>query len=381
MSDATFAAAASEHPSANDAVAEVVGEILQSIGPAADLVVIFATGEHAEALPDVVRTVRTLLNPRVLVGATAVSVVGGAREIEGRAGLTLWAARFGTDIEPIRLEAFRSPQGELLVAGGGVIGRNEGTLLLLADPFTFPATEVLDHLGETAPGVTIIGGFASAGQMAGQNVLILDDERFRDGAVGVWLPPSVRVSPVVSQGCRPIGQPLTVTRGEGNVINELAGASALTRLMSQLEALGEEEKELVQAGLHVGIVVDEHQMDFGAGDFLVRGVIGADRDAGSVVIGDQIQIGTTVQFHVRDARTADEDLRLLLDGRPAAGVLLFTCNGRGLHLFGEPHHDATVVADSCGTDAIAGMFCAGEFGPIGGQTFVHGFTASMALFS
>ena len=118
-----------------------------------------------------------------------------------------------------------------------------------------------------------------------------------------------------------------------------------------------------------------------AGDFLVRNVLGADRAAGAVAVGDEVPVGATVQFQVRDAASADEDLRSLLAGHDAAGALVFTCNGRGTHLFGRPDHDAEVISDHVGSGAVGGMFCAGELGPVGGRSFLHGFTASVLLFS
>jgi small ligand-binding sensory domain FIST len=186
---------------------------------------------------------------------------------------------------------------------------------------------------------------------------------------------------VVSQGCRPIGSPFVVTRSERNVVAELAGEPALERLRTIAEAASEEERALLQRGLHVGIVVDEHRSEFGRGDFLVRNVLGGDRATGSIAVGDVVEVGQTVQFHVRDADAADEDLRELLVGRSAQAALVFTCNGRGRHLFGVADHDAAMLDDLVGPIPAAGAFCAGEIGPVGGRNFLHGFTASVALFS
>ena len=373
-----FAAAISEHPLATQAVGEVVGQVLETLGTPPDVAMLFVTAPHAGALEDIARAVRRLVNPRVLVGATAVSVLGGSQEVEETPAIALWAGRFDLDVEPVRLEAIPTDDS-LFVAGGGVLNRNEGTLLLLADPFSFPVEQVLAHLRETAPDVAIIGGMASAARGAGGNVLVLDDELFRSGAVGVWLPPEVKVGTVVSQGCRPIGQPYVVTKAERNVIYELAGQEALGRLNETIDQLTDHEKRLLANGLHIGHVIDEHRTDFGRGDFLVRGVMGADRKVGALAIGDEIEVGATVQFQVRDASSADEDLRELIKGRRAGGALVFTCNGRGVQLFGDPSHDADVVSEATGA-AVAGMFCAGEFGPVGHVNFVHGFTASIALF-
>ena len=171
-----------------------------------------------------------------------------------------------------------------------------------------------------------------------------------------------------------------MTRAERNVLYELAGRPALDRLMELVGSLDDHERALAARGLHIGRVIDEHRMDFGRGDFLIRGVLGGDREAGAVAVGDEVEVGATVQFQVRDAASADEDLRELMAGRAAAGALVFTCNGRGSALFGVPDHDAEVVSESLALAPVAGMFCAGELGPVGGRNFVHGFTASIALF-
>ena len=190
------------------------------------------------------------------------------------------------------------------------------------------------------------------------------------------------IATVVSQGCRPVGDPYVVTRAEGNVVHELGGQSALTRLEQVVADLGPDERSMAQkGGLHIGRVIDERPAHFGPGDFLIRAVLGADRESGAVAIGDEAEVGATLQFQVRDAASADEDLRELLAGRRADGALLFTCNGRGIGLFGEPDHDAAVLDAVVAGGATAGMFCAGELGPVGGRNFLHGYTASMILFT
>ena len=173
---------------------------------------------------------------------------------------------------------------------------------------------------------------------------------------------------------------MIVTRAERHMLLELAGQPALERFNDVVAGLDEADRRLLANGIHIGVVVDERPAEFGRGDFLVRNVFGADRDNGAIAVGDEVPVATTVQFHVRDAQTADEDLRELL-GRAgdADGALLFTCNGRGTHLFGTRHHDADLVA-AVASGQVAGMFCAGEIGPVGGRSFVHGFTASIALF-
>lgn len=375
-----FAAALSEHPLATQATGEIIGQVLDELGRAPDLAIIFVTSPFGGAIEDIARTVRSLLNPRVLLGAVVVSVIAGDREVEDTPAVSLWAARFELDLEPVRLEAFRPGGDEILVAGGGVIGRDSGTLIVLADPFSFPTPEILEHLGDAAPGVKIIGGLASAGRGPGGNTLVLDDERFTDGAVGVWLPPEVTVTPVVSQGCRPIGDPLTVTRAERNVIYGLAGQPALDRLMGIIEKLSDEDKTVASNGLQVGVILDEHTIDRPGREFLIRGVVGADRAAGGVAVSDDVAVGATIQFHVRDAAAAHEQLVRLLHGRHPAAALVFTASERGSDFFGHPNHDASEVSGAIGGRPVAGMFCSGEIGPIGGKNRLHSQTASIALF-
>jgi small ligand-binding sensory domain FIST len=204
-----------------------------------------------------------------------------------------------------------------------------------------------------------------------------------DGAVGVVLPAGVATATVVSQGCRPVGEPMIVTAADRNRLVTLAGRPAFERLEQVARAADPTDRARMAEGLHLGIAVDEHRATFGRGDFLVRNLLGADRETGALVTSEHVPVGTTVQFQVRDATSADEDLRILLAdaslAEPADGALVFTCNGRGQRLFGTADHDATVVADAVATDAVAGMFCAGEIGPVEGRSFLHSFTASVLL--
>jgi len=376
----SFAAAISEHPLATHATGEVVGEVLEQVGEAPDLAVLFVTTPHLGLMAEIAETVRTVLKPGALVGATASSVVGGPREVEEEAAISLWAGRVGP-VEPVRLEAQRLNGGWALT--GLPSATEEGDhklLLLLTDPFSFPVDGVLDRLRAKAPGLRVVGGMASAARGPGGNRLVLDDRVHSEGAVGVLVDPSAVSGTVVSQGCRPVGRAYVVTRATDNVIHDLAGVPALDRLREVVAALPPSDRELVQHGLHVGRVIDEQQDTFGRGDFLIRNVMGADAEAGDLAIGDRAEVGSTVQFQVRDADSADEDLRQLLSGHRGRAALVFTCNGRGSHLFGEPDHDARLVHEQVGRGAVAGMFCAGEFGPVGSRNFVHGFTASVVLF-
>ena len=212
---------------------------------------------------------------------------------------------------------------------------------------------------------------------------MLDGRVYEDGAVAVLIDGPVAVRSVVSQGCRPIGRPMIVTKADGNLIRELGRRPVLEAVREMFAGLSEDDRDLVRAGLHVGRVINEYQEKFGRGDFLVRNVIGSDEEGG-LAVTDFVRVGQTIQFQVRDADTADEDLRALLEdqqrGAPPAGALLFTCNGRGTRMFPGPNHDAALLREVLGPIPVAGFFAMGEIGPIGGQNFVHGFTASVALF-
>lgn len=357
-----FAAAVSEHPVTATAVGEVAGEVLERLGGTSpDLAMLFVTEAHAGALEDAARAVRSILSPGVLLGCAAVAVVGPGVEVEERPGVSLWAGRVGA-VAPF-VEGVPAPFEPV-------------ALLLLADPFTFDAETFLAEVG-----VPVYGGMASAARGPGGNRLVVDDEMATSGAVGAWLGPGVRVRSIVSQGCRPIGSPYVVTKAERNVIYELGGTAPMQRLLDMARTqLPEEDVQLINQGLHLGMVVDERKVDFGPGDFLVRNVLGADPENGAIAVGDLMEVGRTVQYHVRDADSADEELRRLLAGEDAAAALLFTCNGRGRRLFGEPDHDAGVLHDALDGAPAAGFFAAGELGPIGGRNALHGFTASIALF-
>lgn len=366
-----FAAAISEHPVTATAVGEVTGQVLETVGDAPDLAMLFVTLPHAGALEDAARAVRAVLHPVALVGCAAVAVVGPGREVEAAPAVSLWAGRVGA-VAAVAWSGREPPPPPPF---------SPRALALVGDPFSFPADEAFDAFAHAYPGIPVTGGMASGAHGPGGNRLLLDDRVLSSGAVGAWIGSEVGVETIVSQGCRPVGVPLTVTKGEGQLVHELAGRAALTQLFDMAQRdLTPQEVELVNSGgLHVGRVIDEHKADFGPGDFLVRNVLGADRETGSIAVGDDVSVGATLQFHLRDAGTADEELRRLLAPRSAEAGLLFTCTGRGVHLFGKPHHDARLLAEALDDAPVAGFFAQGEFGEIGGRNFVHGYTASIAL--
>ena len=374
-----YASSLSTHHDPGVAIGETIGEILEVIGPQPDAVVVFISGDLMNHAQEFLAATHQLLQPKTLIGTTAVSVIAGAREVEEQSAVAMWAGKFAGTVSAVRLEARQTPDRGIEI--DELSGADAHTLVLVADPFSFPTELAVDSWSASHPEIQVIGGLASGANAPNRNRFLLDDRIFDTGAVGLLIGGATHVEPLVSQGCRPVGSPLIVTSAEGNLVHELGGKPALRRLEEMFNGLSESEQLLVNQGLHIGRVINEHQADFGTGDFLIRAVMGADQRTGSLAIGDSPPVGSTVQFQVRDAESADEDLRLMVGPISSAdGALLFTCNGRGSHLFEHPDHDAAIVADLVRREAVAGMFCAGEIGPVGTRSFLHGFTASAALF-
>lgn len=386
-----FAAALSTKPQSEKALEEACAQALAGFKVPPDLAVLFFSGHHAEAAEDLAEEAKRLLSPRALIGCVGESIVGNDREIEMSPALSVWLACFadGVQVDAFQLMLERTADGPCLLGWPDALATADplqSAILLLGDPFTFPADLFLEQLNRESPGLRVMGGMASGVRAAGQCRLVRDGEVADAGAVGVLLQGPIGLRSIVSQGCRPIGRHMVITKAEDNIIYELGGRPPLAVLQELWPQLTPDEQRLFQQGLHIGRVLSEYRGEFQRGDFLVRNVLGLDRDSGAMGITDRVRTGQTVQFHVRDAETADEDLHALLQldvaahSRKPAGALLFTCNGRGSRLFAEAHHDTRAVRSEVGNIPIAGFFAAGELGPVGGQNFIHGFTASVALF-
>jgi small ligand-binding sensory domain FIST len=385
-----FAAALSTIPDSARAADDVCQRALESLQGRPDLAVLFVSGDHVNAARQLAAQVCKRLETEALIGCSGESIVGEVQEIERRPAVSLWVARLPqVGIRMMHLLLERTSDGASIVGWHESLEQqwpDAATMLVLGDPFSFPADVMLQRLNEDRPGLQVVGGMASTASAPGENRLFFGSDALDQGAIAVILDGDVRVRTVVSQGCRPIGKHFVVTRSEGNVIYELGGKPALLQLKSIFDTLPTSEQQLVQTGLHVGRVVNEYQDQFEQGDFLVRNVMGIDPNDGSIAVGDFFRPGQTVQFHVRDQKSADSEMRSLLAqvrddplAKPGGG-LLFTCNGRGTRLFPEPDHDASVIGETLGRIPVAGFFAAGELGPIGGKNFMHGFTASIALF-
>jgi small ligand-binding sensory domain FIST len=347
-----------------------------------DLAFLFLSPAHLDEAEAAAEAVRAELAPRHLLGCVAEGVVARVRELEEGPAVAVWAGALpGAEIECFHVAAVQTDDG-IAVAGFPELDE-PAFVALLVDPFTFPTGAFLTGLNERYERIPLVGGIAVGGQRPGAQALILDEAVHAEGAVGAVVS-GLPVLTVVSQGCRPIGREAVVTRCEGNVVSELAGMPALERLRREIAALSPEEQALAARGLLAGLVIDENRPEYDTGDFLMRGLLGADEATGALALGDSVRVGQTLRFFVRDATSADADLHQALGGalrrgRPA-GALLFACNGRGTNMFPERDHDARIVTETLGTQALAGFFCGGEIGPVGGKAFLHGFTATLAVF-
>jgi small ligand-binding sensory domain FIST len=322
-----------------------------------------------------------------VLGCNASGVIGGAREVEMEPAVSV----LGMRLPDVKLTPFRLSPEELAAASGGaglvaaldLYPTDRPNFICLADPMSCDVERLLSLFNEGYPGRPVIGGLSSAVAVGAPNWLCVDGEIVRSGAVGVALSGGVEFETIVSQGCRPVGKPMIVTKADQNVIFELAGKPAFEALRETVAALPDRDRRLARDAIFVGLVINEYGSHFNRGDFLVRNLLGFDAQSGALAVGAAVRRGQTVQFQLRDAETSEEDLRELLgkaNGRgEARGAFLVSCCGRGRGLYGKPDHDIKTVLQAHGPLPLAGFFANGEFGPVGGRNFVHGYTSSLVF--
>ena len=375
----------SDLPNTIDAFADAAAVARSGLSGPADLCLAFVGAHHLDQIEAGMIEIAARLQPEVMFGCSAAGVVGPGRELEAGPGAVVWAAELpGAEIESFEVSGEQGADPDEL-DGLPAPARAADAVIVLADPYSFAAGPLLRRLNAERPGTPVLGGLASAA-IEGSAPLLLDGEVSDAGAVGCLLR-GVDLTPCVSQGATPVGPEIAITAADGNVIRELAFKPALERLGEVVASLDEDERRQAAEGMLIGVVIDENRPEHERGDFLVRPIVGGDRESGAVAIGERVRVGQTVRMHVRDGVSADADLREALalqagalGSAGAAGVLMFTCNGRGRGMFGVGDHDADAVEDALGVP-VGGFFCAGEIGPVGGRNFLHGFTATLAVFA
>ncbi|MEU4573785.1 FIST N-terminal domain-containing protein [Nonomuraea sp. NPDC023979] len=369
-----------------EAAERAVGQALARLSGQADLVCFFICGDDPEDVARAGERAMRMAPEAHVIGCSATGVIGDGQGVELTPAVSAWAATLdGAELTTFALETLTA-EDRFVVVGLPERTADDHVAILLADPYSFPTDAFVERSAEVLGDLPLVGGLANGLQGRGSVRLFADGEVYTEGAIGVLISGAIRVSTVVSQGCRPIGPSMVVTRCEENLLLELAGQPALSRLEDIVSDLDEDDRELVAAGLQIGLAMDEYAERHERGDFLIRGVIGIDPEREAVAIGDIVDIGRTVRFQVRDAATADEDLYDVLDAHREElgrvdGALLFSCNGRGSAMFGTADHDPVALRDTLGPIGVAGFFAAGEVGPVAGHNHVHGFTASVLVFS
>jgi small ligand-binding sensory domain FIST len=389
-----FAGALSTLASSDRAEEQVTQRLAEDLsGARPDLLTVFVSHHHGAAIEGLGPRLAERTGARVLLGCTGESIIGAGREVENEPALAVWGASLpGTRLGPFHATAEPGPDDRAVFSAlPDVRDPGRASLLMVADPFSFPMDEYLQRLNEDLPGVPAVGGMASGGMGPGQNLLFDAGGLVGEGALGVVLEGGIEVRSVVSQGCRPIGRPWVVTACQGHLVQRLGGKPALEVLMETVQDLEDPDRDLFQRAPFVGLAVDPTKSVFERGDFLVRGIVGLQPQERSIAIADLPRRGMTVQFLVRDAASAGNDLEALMrsqgggalpgGGSASAGALLFSCNGRGSRMFETPDHDVSRVRAGLAADVpVAGFFAMGEIGPVGGRNFLHGFTASVAVF-
>ncbi len=384
---ARFRSALSTHPYLEDALHHLetqVGEV-----PAPDLALVFFSAHFTPQAKDLLHGIQALFTPRHIAGVSAESVLATGSEVERQPAISLMLAWFPG--VTIHLQHYHTDDWNRLLSTAEAlrealpITERTRLLLLFGDPFSTPMGGLLDAINEYHPGLNVSGGMASGASMPGGNALLCNDQVHQRGMLALAFEGDLHAETVVSQGCRPLGEPLSVTLAHRNIILRLENEPATTQLQRMIDTLPEETRAQLGQGLFVGRATNPTLETFGRGDFIIRPIIGLDQRSGAIALGDYVRSGDVVQFFLRDAETAREDLEMLLLPQtfrePPAGVLLFTCNGRGTRMYPHPNGDVSVLADYLGADLpLSGFFCAGEIGAVNGQNFLHGHTASLVIF-
>ncbi|MBI4348914.1 MAG: FIST C-terminal domain-containing protein [Elusimicrobia bacterium] len=387
-----WASAISERPSIEEAVRECAGKVQSALDGQADLAILFLSQHFQADYEEAPKLVDRLLKPRHLLGCSAGGVIAAGREVEHKPGVALAVARLpDVALTPFRLEMSDLPDPDAPPgAWANAIGLDRSakpSFILLADPFTFNPEDLVRGLDYAFPQSVKVGGLASGAMRPGQNVLIADGACLRSGAVGVACSGNLVIDPIVAQGCRPVGKALKITECHQNHLVTLDGKPALKAVEELLESLPEEDQQLARTSLFLGIVTDPFRSGTDKRDYLIRNLVGLDPESGTLAIGAIPRPGQTVQFHLRDKRASAEDLDLMLgryaESKPTpapAGALLFSCLGRGKHLYGVPNHDSDTFRRKLGPLPIGGFFCNGEIGPVEGATHLHGYTSCFGIF-
>jgi small ligand-binding sensory domain FIST len=354
-----------------------------------DVVFAFVTSHHRAVWDALPRLLRRRFPDVTIVGCGAAGVIGGGREHEGRPAVAVTGATLpDVAVTSVHLEPEDLFRSDATAPAWLDRFRDSSVLLAIPDNSSVDGEAFIDLTNRHLPETTVLGGFASGASASGGNILFHGEEHHPAGATLLGLGGGFRMDAVIAQGCRPVGQPLFVTGAHDHLITSLDEKAPSVVLHELIEGLTPKDQELLRYSLFLGIGMAPGRNRYDVGDFLIRNVTGFDPEGGALAVAAPIQIGQVVQFHLRDAETSTRDLRKQLrlwsereDAITPDGALLFSCLGRGQHLYGIANHDSSVIAEHLGPLPLGGFFCAGEIGPVSGQTFIHGYTSVLGLFS
>lgn len=352
---------------------------------------LFCTEEALPHARDILEIVRIYARVPLMIGCSGSAVIAGSREIEGEAGFALVLYHLPGAHASVRHVSADSllaeDAGESLKRSLGSAAESANAWMLFAASESLGSEAWLSHWDRAIGGKVTLGGFASGDMRSLQSVLFCNGQVYHEGAVALALEGEVTIEPVISQGCRPVGAPWTVTRADHNVIHQIGNRPILEVLRDTLEGMSRQDQKRARGNIFVGLVVDEYKDNFRAGDFLVRNLAAIDPKTGSVAIATPLRVGQNLQFQIRDAQSASIDFEKALDRRlhklserPVYGACLCDCIGRGSSLFGVPDHDVSVIRETLPELGVGGVFCNGEFGTMNGHTFLHGYAAVLGLF-
>lgn len=359
--------------------------------PQASLGLVFMSPRLFSEARQILEILRVHARVPLLAGCSSQGLIVGAEELEQDSGLT-----FGLYYLPgVDLKGFHISQEQVEEANGpgywrletGIEPEQTNGWLAFIDPFHLDSEAWIRTWNEAYAPLPVLGGLASGDSSEQRTQVYLNGDVFESGGVAISVGGAVKLAGVISQGCTPIGETWTLTKVEQNIIHEIGNRPAYQVLAETFSQLSQEEQKNARGNIFIGLVVNEYLDDFHRGDFLIRNLLGADAKSGSIAVAALPRLGQTVQFQRRSADAATEDMKELLTrakkglaGAVVYGGCLCSCNGRGQNLFGEPNHDAHMVQQRFGPFGLAGFFCNGEIGPVGEKNFLHGYTASLALF-
>jgi len=388
-----WVSALSKQPDIDAAVEEASEEIIRQLGnDQADLTVIFVAPQYKDFYDKIPDLVNRYLKPGMLFGCSGGGIIGNGEEAEQQPAFSITCAKLpGVKIQSIYSETKELPDQDTSPSVWrewlNVNIEDQPHFVFLADPFSFRGEEFLAGVDFAYPNSKKVGGLASGAQSMGENALYLGNKIYSNGLIGIALSGDIEVDTIVAQGCRPIGEPMKITDCQDTLLKSLNGKPTLEILQDLNETLSDSDKKLLQTSLFLGIEMDPMKDELKQGDFLIRNLMGVDRESGALAIGALLRTGQLVQFHLRDKKMSAEDLDVMLtrylsqgQAENASGALLFSCLGRGKYLYGEANHDTNMFHKKLGEIPLGGFFCNGEIGPVGNTTFLHGYTSSFGIF-